>query len=66
MMMTALVDGDLQMDDALTDVFSYEHVGKSFDLFLVHGFAQVFLGADVLVGAHGEIAWCVKESISRD
>lgn len=56
MMMTALVDGDLQMDDALTDVFSYEHVGKSFDLFLVHGFAQVFLGADVLVGAHGEIA----------
>ncbi len=44
------------MDDALTDIFRDEHVGEAFDLLIVHGFAQVFLSPDVLVGAEGEIA----------
>lgn len=47
---------DLQMNDSLADILGNEHVSKSFNLFLIHGFAQVLLGLDGLLRAQGKIA----------
>lgn len=46
---------NLQMNDALADIFRNENVGKSFDFLFIHGFTQILFRLGSVISTERKI-----------